>query len=618
MVKKFSIGIDLGTSNSVIALCIIGEEGLEPPRVEVVPITQLSGPGQITTKSLLPSAMYIAPDSERGEGNFDLPWAEGANRSFVIGSYARERGALVPDRLITSAKSWLCNSSVDRRAPILPWRSETVEKHYSPYEATRLYLEHLKDTLLHHFKSQGIDASIDDCEIVVTVPASFDEVARTLTHQAAVEAGLGAVTLLEEPQAAFYDWLSRKGRHWSKTASPGDVILVCDLGGGTADFTLIGVTETGGSLELSRISVGDHILLGGDNMDLALAFAVRAALEEEGKGLDAWQFNSLVHLVRSAKETILSTRTVDEVPISIPSRGSNLFAAPIAFTITRELVNSTVVNGFLPLVTHKEFPSERRSFGLKELGLSYAQDPAITKHLARFLTQSLSRVKADPSLASHLGTEDGTFLRPSAILFNGGVLNSEFIRSRIIELLSEWNGGKEVRELEGNDRDLSVARGAATYAHKKATGEGFKIRSGTVRSYYIGLESSMPAVPGFTPPVKGLCVVPRGLEEGSELVIPDAEFGLVTGQEVDFRFFSSADRPADKIGAIIDDAERELEETSYLSVSLPSREGAEGGELVPVELHVNINELGLMELWMKDTSSDNRWKLEFNVRAIEG
>lgn len=610
MKARLSLGIDLGTSNCAMALT-----DLETDRTEVVPIPQILAANQLGDKPTLASATYLPHPEEFPPGSFRLPWSA-SEESGIIGQFARDHGALVPDRLATSAKSWLSNPHIDPKQRTLPWRSDSVEEKLSPFECSRRYLQHLKDAFLHTAESQGKQWDLADAQIVVTVPASFDEVARSLTAEAAEAAGLGQVTLLEEPQAAFYAWSARAGRQWRDAVAPGDVILVCDVGGGTADFSLIAVTDVGGNLELERISVGEHILLGGDNMDLALAYTLQAGLEAEGKTLDAWQFQALVHAASHAKITLFEDATLPEAPIAIPSRGSSLFAKTIAMALDRASLSRVILAGFFAQTAVDDLPREARRAGLQEFGLPYASDPVISKHLARFLTRSLQNVKASDKLDAVVGPRaGGQALMPTAVLFNGGVFKAEPIRARVLDLLASWNGGQAVRELEGFEPDLAVAHGAAIYGRHRATGKGMRIKAGTSRSYYIGLEASMPAVPGFRPPVKALCVVPQGMQEGSEQLIEGRTFGLVTGQAAEFRFFSSTVRSGDMPGQILPDAERELEETSLLEVELPALPDVSAGQVVPVRIESVVTELGTLELWMKHTNSDRRWKIEFQVRT---
>jgi hypothetical protein len=610
MSARFSLGIDLGTTNSAAAVTDLAADD-----TSIVEMLQALGPSQLGGKPTLPSALYLPHPEEFPEGSFRLPWA-GEEERAVIGEFARDHGAQVPDRLVTSAKSWLSNPHIDPRQPMLPWRSESVERRLSPFECSRRYLEHLKEAFLYAEREQGSGWEVGDGQIVVTVPASFDEVARSLTADAAEAAGLGKVTLLEEPLAAFYAWTAHTGRAWHNLVSAGDIILVCDIGGGTADFSLIAVNDVEGSLELERISVGEHILLGGDNMDLALAYALQGKLAAGGRTLDAWQLAALVHAASKVKITLFEDEELAEARIAVPSRGSSLFAGTIATSLDRQTLEQIVVDGFFARTGIDDLPREGRSTGLQEFGLPYASDPVISKHLAQFLVRSLQNVRASEKLSGLVGAHaDGVALMPTAVLFNGGVFKAGQIRARVMELLTSWNGGQPVRELSGFEPDLAVARGAAIYGRHRATGKGLRIKAGTSRSYYIGLETSMPAIPGFTPPVKALCVVPQGMQEGTEVLIEGQQFGLVTGRSAEFRFFSSTARSGDAPGQVLPDAERDLEESGLLEIELPAVAEFPPGQPVPVQINSVVTELGTLELWMKHTNSDRRWKVELQVRT---
>jgi molecular chaperone DnaK (HSP70) len=588
------IGIDLGTSNCAIAR--VSDTG----HPETLPITQALAASSVGEKNLLPSAIYLPAEGE---------FPESASRH-LLGVFARDRGALQPDRLIVSAKSWLCHPNADRRGPILPWSSTTVEKKLSPLEASRDLLAHLLSSL---------HASHPDLSIqhpVITVPASFDEVARGLTLEAAREAGLPDATLLEEPQAAFYAWLENQGADWRKQVQSGDLLLVCDVGGGTADFSLIAVTGQDGNLALERVAVGEHLLLGGDNMDLALAHDVSEKLAAAGSLLDDWQFLALVQSTRAAKESLLSEHSLKEVPIAIPTRSSRLIASTLSTTLTREQVDQIVLDGFFSLVAVDEMPALRRAGGLRESGLPYAADAAISKHLARFLTRAKANINSSPQLLESVGgsakINSAPLLIPDAVLFNGGVFNAAPLRARILEQLSRW-ANRPIRELEGARPDHAVALGAAVYARLRATGQGLRIKSGTARSYYIGMESTGMAVPGRRPVTKALCVAPQGMEEGTSHEISDQEFLLYTGETSDFRFFQSEVRAGDQPGQILPDA-AELEESAKLQIEIPPPAGHQPGEEIPVHLQARITELGHLELHFLHKPTGERWKLEFNVR----
>jgi molecular chaperone DnaK (HSP70) len=611
MSLRFSVGIDLGTTNSAVAI-----EEFESGRESIVQITQLLGPNRIGEKPTFPSAAYIPHPDEFPEAPL-LPWSKEKGGP-ILGHFARDHGALVPDRLITSAKSWLSNFHSDPKKPVLPWKSEIKEQKLSAFECSRLYLEHLKEGLLYSERMQERVWNLAEGQVVITVPASFDEVARNLTAEAAAAAGFADVVLLEEPQAAFYAWTAQTGNDWRNQVKPGDIILVCDVGGGTADFSLIAVTAQEGNLAVERISVGEHILLGGDNMDLALAYTLQAQLEAQGKSIDSAQFLALIHAASNAKVKLFTDLSIPEIPIAVPSRGSKLLAKTVSTKLDRATLEQVVLDGFFALTTISDLPQESRSVGLQEFGLPYASDPVFSKHLARFLTRSLINVKASEALRALISSRrealDGEYLKPTAILFNGGAFNAAPIRKRVLDLLASWSPGSEIRELAGFQPDLAVAKGAALYGKNRATGQGIRIKAGTARSYYIGLESSMPAIPGFKPPIKALCVVPQGMEEGTELLIDEREFGLLTGKPAEFRFFASEVRSGDAPGQIIPNAERELEESSRIEVTLPSIEHFPEGQAIPVVINPAITELGNLELWMKHTGSDRRWKVEFKVR----
>lgn len=596
-------GIDLGTSNCAIARAM--DAGLP----EILPITQVINATGIGECPLLPSSVYIPANGEFPEGGPRLPW-QGEEAHSFLGTFARDRGTLQPDRLIASAKSWLCHPHADRRGPILPWGSTTVEKKLSPLEVSRNLLCHL----LANIRTADSAATLDHA--VVTVPASFDEAARALTLEAASEAGLAGVTLLEEPQAAFYAWLENQGTAWRKQVKSGDLLLVCDVGGGTADFSLIAVTGKDGNLALERIAVGEHLLLGGDNMDLALAHAVSEKLGTAGTTLDEWQFLALIQSVRAAKEALLSNPSLQETPLSIPSRGRKLIASTISAVLTRDDVQQIAIDGFFPIVGPDEMPILRRSGGLRESGLPYAADAAISKHLARFLSRAKANAASSPHLIEAIGGAErlnrSPLLLPDAVLFNGGVFNAAPLRERVLDQLSQW-AGNPVRELEGSRPDHAVALGAAAYARLRATGEGLRIKSGTARSYYIGMESSAMAVPGRRPATKALCVAPQGMEEGSRLEISEQEFFLYTGEPSEFRFFQSEVRAGDKAGQMLPDA-AELEESARLQIEIPPPAGHQPGEEIPVRLDARVTELGNLELHFLHPASGESWKLEFNVR----
>jgi len=582
------LGIDLGTTNSAIAVSAPDE----PARS--IGIAQVVGPGEIAERPTLPSFLLLPSEHEVAPAQLQLPWS-GPMR-YCVGTFARERGAELPHRLVSSAKSWLCNPSIDRTAQVLPFRGAQREleaemadgERVSPVNASARYLAHLRAA----WDDANPDEPADEQEVLVTVPASFDPVARELTVVAAREAGFEKITLLEEPQAAFYAYLAARGEAWRKDLKPGDVVLVCDVGGGTTDFSLIEVRDDEGNLTLERIAVGDHILLGGDNMDLALSAIVQREL---GKPLDAMQQRALVHACRRAKEHLLSADAPASVPVSILGRGSKLIGGTIKAEVTRAQAEALLVDGFFPKVGADAKAERRRAIGLREMGLPYAHDPAVTRHLAEFI---------------------GRFGKmPTAVLFNGGVMKAEQLRGRVMELLRTW-AGRDVRVLGGVDLDLAVALGAAHYGAVRR-GKGIRIRGGTARSYYIGIESAMPAIPGFAPPVKALCVAPQGLEEGSTVELPDDELGLIIGEMAAFRFFAAATRKEDGAGALIDADAEGVVELDPVEKQVPGDADHKPGDLVPVRLEAHVTEVGTLELWCVARDGKGRWKLEYSVRERE-
>jgi molecular chaperone DnaK (HSP70) len=588
-------GIDLGTTNSSIAT-VNTETGV----VASLAIEQIAGPNLVVKASTLPSFFYLPHQSDGDPSAFLLPQQKEGIKG-VVGKYAKDRGAQVPDRLVSSAKSWLCHPNINRSERFLPWKSTGTETKFSPIEISAEYLSHLKSAFLN--QTQTTDAG--QVSWVVTVPASFDEVARQLTVHAAESVGIKNLTLLEEPLAAFYAWVAAHP-DYHKHIEPGDQILVCDVGGGTTDFTLIGVGEVAGKLELTRISVGDHLLLGGDNMDLALAVKARVELEAAGKTIDYWQFMSLIAQVREAKERLLDAENaLEELPISIASRGSSLFATSMSVTIRKTDVEALIVNGFFPQVNFNDPMIKGRVSGLHEVGLNYESEPAVTKHLIKFLQNSALTLSAGDAT---------TQLRLTGVLFNGGVFKSHALRDRMLNVLRTCTNNPDIKILANPDLELAVAKGAAYYGFLKETGKGVRIRAGVARSFYIGIDSNMPAIPGYTPPVMGLCVVPQGTEEGTALEVTDRKFSLVVGQPVRFRFFATNTRSTDKLGNMLQDAERELTESDPL-VSLMAAGGRKSGDLVTVTIQSAVTETGTLVLNLKDTSSDASWKLEFNVRT---
>jgi len=607
---KYIVGIDLGTTNSALARCNATATGEESP-IEVRSIPQLVNPNEVAERTLLPSFLYIPGELDFPQGSLTLPWEP--EPKFLIGELARKRGAESPNRVIASAKSWLSYSGVDRNAPILPWQASADVLKLSPVDASSQFLQHLRSAWDSGEAGEQGELALAEQDVLLTVPASFDEEARELTRRAAEQAGYPHVTLLEEPLAAFYAWLESQGDAWRRRIKVGDLVLVCDVGGGTTDLSLIVVSEENGDLTLKRVAVGDHILLGGDNMDLALARVLQQRLEALGNRIDTWQLHGLWHQCRIEKEKLFESPKTQKRPITLLGKGTKLIGGTIKTELVREDLDRVLVEGFFPKVASGELPARQRRVGLQELGLPYAADPAITKHIARFLSE---QVRNSPEAAGIRRGRSGLAC-PTHILFNGGVMKAAVLRDRVVEVLNRWLrqegfdalGAEQI--LEAPDLEHAVARGAAYYG-KARRGRGVRIRSGASRTYYIGIESAMPAVPGMEAPLKALCVVPFGMEEGSEAAIPGRDFGLVVGEPAEFRFLSSSVRKQDHVGSLLEDWGTDIEELSPLEVTL--KLDGQQGAVVPVRLETRVTELGTLEVWCVSRDGTQRWKLELNIR----
>lgn len=573
------IGIDLGTTNCTVSYVENGE------------IFQLSIPQMVTKDTegeqfSLPSFLY-----------FPLP--EENLGSLSAGLFARERGREVPTRLIASAKSWLCHSGIDRREKLLPFGTEEELEKLSPLEACAKLLEHIK----HAWETKMPSSPFERQQILITVPASFDPSARQLVEEAATLAAYPEIILLEEPQAAFYAWLHRNEESWRKQLHVGDTILVVDIGGGTTDFSLISVADEGGNLILKRIAVGAHLLLGGDNIDLSLAYRAKDKLEKEGHFLDEWQMQGLIYSCRQAKEQLLGTNPPHQVDIAIMGRGSRLIGGSLTTFLTKEEVEAFVLDGFVPKISPAERSKTERRSGMQQVGLPYAQDARISCQLAKFL--SMTGESESCSME--------TFVLPSAVLFNGGTLKSEALRKRLLEVLNSW--AKElkappVKELPDPDFDFAVSWGAAYYGLSR-TGKGVRIRSGTSRNYFIGVQDAVPAIPGLPTPIKAICVVPYGMEEGTEKQLENQEFALVVGEHATFRFFSQSSPHPFPIGSVVKNWKQDLTELHPLETYL--EQSGEDGKTVRVKLKSKVTELGVLELWC-ESQDGRKWKLEFDIR----
>ncbi|MBI4861295.1 MAG: Hsp70 family protein, partial [Candidatus Riflebacteria bacterium] len=601
---RYTVGIDLGTTNSAVAYADVSQEFVEGDPIRTFVVQQLVAPGVVEGRSLLPSSLYFPSGPEMPAGSTGLPWDP--TREHVVGYLARSLGARVPGRLVHSAKSWLCHPDVDRRGPILPWAAGDDVPHLSPVQASAEYLDHIREAW--NFKLGRSDGErLEAQEVYLTVPASFDAVARQLTLEAAREAGLADVTLLEEPQAAFYCWIGTSESRWREVLGQGKVVLVCDVGGGTSDFTLIVVSasksESGPTEPVPvRVAVGDHLLLGGDNMDLALAHLLEPRLVGKKK-LSPWEWGELVHASREAKEEILRKPTVNRFAVSILGRSSKVVGGTMTTQLTREELVERILEGFFPFCRADDSPSTERG-ALVELGLPYAADPAVTRHLATFLRDSA------PAVADALGGEPRAMARPDVVLFNGGVFRPSLLRDRLVDVVRSWfpdEPGWQPNGVVNASPDLSVARGAAYYGLVRR-GYGIRITGGAARAYYIGLGEQ-------TQVSKVLCVVPRGMEEGARLDVSGRRFSLILGQAVRFPLYASSMRIRDRVGDVLDREARGL-------VALPSlRTVLDQGDLtqsvIEVGLSSQLTQTGTLELACRSEELGRSWQLELELRSAQ-
>jgi molecular chaperone DnaK (HSP70) len=593
--SRFLVGIDLGTTNCALAYIDRAAPGRHATSIRDFPVPQLVSPGETAARRLLPSCAYLPGEHELPSGATRLPWGE---RPVVVGEFARLQGARVPGRLVVSAKSWLSHPGVDRTAKILPWGAPEVVRRISPVKASALYLTHLREAWDHQFPEEPLSRQ----EVVLTVPASFDEVARELTVLAAREAGLEKLTLLEEPQAAFYSFAARHRHRLREALGDHRLILVCDVGGGTTDFTLIHASLEGENPKLERLAVGDHLLLGGDNIDVALARRVEPRL---GGRIDAAQWSMLQSACRAAKETLLSDLGPEKLRVAVAGRGSRMVGRTLSAELTREEVVEVVLDGFFPRTSPDERPTRMSRAGLQELGLPYASDPAVTRHLAAFLQEHAAQV--EEALGVNLG---GRPPRPDAILVNGGVFTPPSVGERLREVVSGWFPERKPVALLATDAlDLVVARGAAWYGLVRR-GQGLRIGGGTARAYFVGIEA-----PGSRAR-ELVCLIPRHLEEQVEIEIP-RPFALVLGRPVRFPLYATSRAPAEHPGDLATLDEEVFEALPPIETVLQGAPSDTGGEAteVPVRLRALLTEIGTLELWCAALDREARWKLEFRLRG---
>ncbi len=587
------LGIDLGTSHCAMAL--VDESGSN----RLLPIEQADGPYQIFADTLLPSILFLPAESELSPEQWKMPWSEGPVP--LLGRWARQLATHNSARTIRSAKSWLCfGERREGHVPRLPLGSQ-VEGKLTAREVSTELLRHLRGTYLHQ---RGREAD----SLVLTVPASFDLLAREWTEDAARDAGWPSVKLLEEPLAAFYAWLDAHRETWREILKPGDLVLVCDVGGGTSDFSLISVREEQGQLLLDRCAVGRHLLLGGDNMDLALAYHLQ---DKHGLDLDTWQFQDLQQQARLAKEHLLANHS-DRYPIALAGRGSQLFAQSLSLEVERSELEALLVEGFFPLCPADVEVKQKARSAMREVGLPYEEEAAITKHLAQFLRDFQKNVDESPLLHERLGKNSSASPWPSHLLLNGGVFHSAVLRERMLSCLQSWCS-ERLSMLDNPSYDHAVALGAAAFASIEANGEQLRVRSSAARSYYLGIASNEMAIPGRKPQLQGLCILPQGTEEGTELNLTEQLFDLCMGEDVSFQLFSAKDRAADQLGTLVRAAPDRLEELARVSCHL-AQEGTEEAWL-PVYVKSRLLTTGQLELSMQHRDSQKSWRLAFDLGA---
>ena len=593
---RYIIGIDLGTTNSAVSYVDLSDESIAKPQIQIFRIPQVTAPGEISRLSVLPSFLYIAGEYDIDIESTRLPWKD--NSTKVTGAYARDHGKKVPKRLVLSAKSWLCHDKVDRKSPVLPWGSDQSVRKVSPVDASAAYLNHIR-MAWNERMGDDEDSWLENQMVIVTVPASFDEVARDLTIESARMAGIPNVILLEEPLAAFYSWLGRHENEWQKLVSTGNLILVCDVGGGTTDFTLISLQEIDGNQRFERLAVGDHLILGGDNIDLALARYVAEKMQgTSGKqlSLDRWQ--ALCHQSREAKESILSD-AAESKTITLIGEGRSLIADTLSAKLDKTEIETIVLDGFFPVINQTDLQSmseKQKRKGITEFGLPYEQEPAITKHLCQFLAQHQSSLpNFDPT---------HQMCQPDVVLFNGGSLKPKWIQNRICCAIQSWSQSKQEPEILKNPEPfLAVAVGAAYYGLVKM-GHGIRVGSGSARSYYLGIETQQGK--------QAMCIVERGQEEGSERLFEDHTFEVLANQPVRFDLFSSSYRSGDTAGTLFN-----VDDSFSLLPPLQTviQYGKRGNQQrLPVLIETQYSELGALSIWCKSRQTDHRWQLRFELR----
>lgn len=605
--SRYLIGIDLGTTNSVVAFVDTQGSGEGSSDIQVFDVAQVVAPGEVRAVAALPSFLYFPTEAEIVSGALALPWE--ANPSAMAGVMARDQGSLVPGRQVSSAKSWLCQDAVNRTADILPRDAEPSEPKVSPVEASARYLMHLRNAWNHAMadgETHDPSRRFENQEIVLTVPASFDEEARELTVEAARHAGLGSLTLLEEPLAAFYAWIAQHKQSLHEQLNDGDLVLICDIGGGTSDFSLVRASVNGSDVQFERTAIGEHLLLGGENLDLALARRVESKLSAK---LSLRQQHALRIACSAAKEQILNDASLESLPINILGSGRAVVGQMLSSELSRHEVVDLLTNGFLPVTDPDDLPARERVAGLHEIGLPYASDPAITKHLAAFLRQAAMAMQVQDDTVAQSDAHP-KLARPDAILFNGGFCIASIARERIAEAISNWfsNGASpsSPRTLGNAGMDSAVAVGAAYYGRVRR-GEGLRVKAGSARTYYIGMRTEGTA--------KAICVLPAGTDEGTTLPLSNRDFSILANRPVSFNLFSSTTRH-DAHGALAELDLAEIHRHAPLVTLLRYGKKLQTMEL-KVRLSVTFTEAGTLELWCESVSSPHRWRLQFEVRAAD-
>ena len=597
--SRYVVGIDLGTTNS--AVCAV-DTSRQPWQVETFAVPQVVAPNQVESRETLPSFHYQAAEGELPAGALKLPWSS-APPQHTVGMFARDHGVLVPGRLITSAKSWLCHTGVDRTANLLPWQGAADVERLSPVEVSARYLLHVREA----WDARHAQNPLAQQEIVLTLPASFDEVARELTVKAAARAGLTRVVLIEEPQAAFYAWIYAHSEDWERLVNPGQKILVCDIGGGTSDFTLIRVRrDEEDKIRFHRVAVGEHLILGGDNLDLALAQHLERRLSGDGR-LEPRQWSVLVRTCQRVKEQLLGNDAPEQLTVSLPGSGSRLIGGAVQIEVTRDEVRQLLIEGFFPRVDLDARPAARQS-GFQEFGLPYAPDPAVTRYLAAFLRAHRNVALDDVELAA--GQDPA---RPDVVLFNGGLFESALLQSRLVEVLRSWfsrgpgQAGWAPIVLDNERLDLAVARGAAYYGMVRR-GQGVRIAAGLARTYYIGVEGGVESAPS------AVCLVPAGVEPGHDAEPSQQVFQLRVSEPVEFPLYVSSTRLTDRPGERVVIDREQMSPLPPIRTVLRTTKKGQGG-VVAVQLHARLTEIGTLDLWCSEVEGRRSWRLQFDVRS---